>query len=76
MSHYYAEQMFSPVLLSPVFKVTNLTMSDDEVEVYIISELFEEISNLQLEISVQRFDNLLEAYVKRVTIGKFFPSSI
>ena len=71
MSHYYAEKMFSPVLVSPVYSMhKNRSSSKEEVDVYIISELFEEMENLVLEISVQRFDRLDEARTQDVMIGK------
>ena len=71
MSHYYAEKMFSPVLVSPVYSVDkNRSSLKEEVDVYIISELFEEMENLVLEISVQRFDQLDEAPTQDVMIGK------
>ena len=71
MSHYYAEKMFSPVLVSPVYSMhKNRSSSKEEVDVYIISELFEEMENLVLEISVQRFDQLDEARTQDVMIGK------
>ena len=71
MSHYYAEKMFSPVLVSPVYSMDeNKSTSKEEVDVYIISELFEEMENLILEISVQRFDQLDEARKQSVMIGK------
>ena len=71
MSHYYAEKMFSPVLVSPVYSVDkNQSTSKEEIDVYIISELFEEMENLILEISVQRFDQLDEAHTQNVIIGK------
>ena len=78
MSHYYAERMFSPVLVSPTFKVDvyNHTLSKDEVEVYVISELLEEIKNVGLEISVQRFDNINDAHVKNIVIGKWLKLTI
>ena len=73
MSHYYAEKMFSPVLVSPVYSVDkNQSTSKGEVDVYIISELFEEMENLVLEISVQRFDQLDEARTQSVMIGKIY----
>ena len=71
MSHYYAEKMFSRVLVSPVYSMhKNRSSSKEEVDVYIISELFEEMENLVLEISVQRFDQLDEARTQDVMIGK------
>ena len=69
MSHYYAEEMFNPVLVSPTFKTENSTLSKEEVEVHIISELLEEIKNVRLEISVQRFDSLKDAHQQNVMIG-------
>ena len=71
MSHYYAEQMFNPVLVSPTFKIENSTLSKEEIEVYIVSEMLEELKNIRLEISVQRFDSLKETYLIGVQIGKF-----
>ena len=71
MSHYYAEQMFNPVLVSPTFKIENSTLSKEEIEVYIVSEMLEELKNIRLEISVQRFDSLKETYLIGVPIGKF-----
>ena len=71
MSHYYAEKMFLPVLVSPVYSSDkNQSTSKEEIDVYIISELFEEMENLILEISVQRFDQLDEAHTQNVIIGK------
>ena len=73
MSHYYAEKMFSPVLVSPVYSMDkNRSSSKEEVDVYIISELFEEMENLVLEISVQRFDQLDEARTQSVMIGNIY----
>ena len=73
MSHYYAEKMFSPVLVSPVYSLDkNRSSSKEEVDVYIISELFEEMENLVLEISVQRFDQLDEARTQSVMIGNIY----
>ena len=71
MSHYYAEEMFNPVLVSPTFKIENSTLSKEEVEVYIISELLEEMKNLRLEISIQRFDSLKDAHQENIMIGNF-----
>ena len=71
MSHYYAEQMFNPVLVSPTFKIENSTLSKEEIDVYIVSELLEELKNIRLEISVQRFDSLKQTHQKNVMIGKF-----
>ena len=76
MSHYYAEQMFNPVLVSPTFKIENSTLSKEEIEVYIVSELLEELKNIRLEISVQSFDSLKETYQQNVMIGKFVIYSI
>ena len=73
MSHYYAEKMFSPVLVSPVYSMDkNQSTLKEEIDVYIISELFEEMENLVLEISVQRFDQLDEARTQSVMIGKIY----
>ena len=73
MSHYYAEKMFSPVLVSPVYSMDkNQSTSKGEIDVYIVSELFEEMENLVLEISVQRFDQLDEARTQNVMIGKIY----
>ena len=72
MAHYYAEKMFSPVLLSPAFKRNQNSQSlSEEVDVYIISELLEEMKNLKLQISVQRFDNIDDGYVQSVLIGMY-----
>ena len=73
MSHYYAEKMFSPVLVSPVYSMDkNQSTLKEEIDVYIISELFEEMENLVLEISVQRFDQLDEARTQSLMIGKLY----
>ena len=71
MSHYYAEQMFNPALVSPIFKIENSTLSKEEIEVYIVSEMLEELKNIRLEISVQRFDSLKQTHQQNVMIGKF-----
>ena len=79
MSHYYAEQMFNPVLVSPTFKIENSTLSKEEIDVYIVSELLEELKNVRLEISVQRFDSLKETHQQNIMIGKlviYFISAI
>ena len=71
MSHYFAEKMFAPVLVSPVYSTDkNQSTLKEEVDVYIVSELFEQMDNLILEISVQRFDQLDEARTQSVMIGK------
>ena len=73
MSHYYAEKMFSPVLLSPTFKrQKNSKNSTEEVDVYIVSEMLEEMTNLRLEISVQRFDNLDDFHLQNIMIGMYY----
>ena len=71
MSHYYAEQMFNPVLVSPTFKIENSTLSKEEIDVYIVSELLEELKDIRLEISVQRFDSLKQSHQQNFMIGKF-----
>ena len=64
--------MFSPVLLSPAFKRNQNSQSlSEEVDVYIISELLEEMKNLKLQISVQRFDNIDDGHVQSVLIGRY-----
>ena len=70
MSHYYAENMFNPVLVSPTFKVEDSTLQTEELEIYVVSELLEEMKNLLLEISVQRFDTIDDAHVQKLLIGK------
>ena len=73
MSHYFAEKMFAPVLVSPVYSTDeNQSTLKEEVDVYIVSELFEQMDNLILEISVQRFDQLDEASTQSVMIGKIY----
>ena len=69
MSHYYAEEMFNPVLVSPTFKIENSNLSKDVIEVHVISELLEELKNLRLEISIQRFDSVQYAYQQNFMIG-------
>ena len=71
MSHYYAENMFNPVLVSPTFKVEDSTLQTEELEIYVVSELLEEMKNVLLEISVQRFDTIDDAHVQKLLIGKF-----
>ena len=71
--------MFNPVLVSPTFKIENSTLSKEEIDVYIVSELLEELKNVRLEISVQRFDSLKETHQENVMIGKlviYFNSAI
>lgn len=63
--------MFNPVLVSPTFKIENSTLSKEEIDVYIVSELLEELKNVRLEISVQRFDSLKETHQQNIMIGKF-----
>ena len=49
MSHYYAVEMFNPVLVSPTFEIENSTLSKEVIEVHVISELLEELKNLRLD---------------------------
>ena len=72
MSHYYAEEMFNPVLVSPTFKIENSSLSKDVIEVHVISELLEELKNLRLEISIQRFDSVQYAHQQNFMIGNYF----
>ena len=66
MSHYYAEKMFNPVLVSPAFRRHTINnTSTDEVDVFVVSEMLEEIKDLRLDIYIQRFDSL-----DRVGMGK------
>ena len=76
MSHYYAENMFNPVLVSPTFKVEGSTLQTKEVEVYVVSELFEEMKSVSLEISVQRFDTIDDTHVQKVLIGKLLSQKL
>ena len=71
MSHYYAVEMFNPVLVSPTFEIENSTLSKEVIEVHVISELLEELENLRLEVSIQRFDSLQYAHQQNIIIGKF-----
>ena len=71
MSHYYAEKMFNPVLVSPAFKTNKVTKAlTDEVDVFIVSEILEEMNNLLLEISVHRFDTIAGFWSTAKRIGK------
>ena len=72
MSHYYAKEMFNPVLVSPTFKIENSSLSKDVIEVHVISELLEELKNLRLEISIQRFDSVQYAHQQNFMIGNYF----
>ena len=72
MSHYYAKEMFNPVLVSPTFKIENSSLSKDVIEVHVISELLEELKNLRLEISIQRFDSVQYAHQQNLMIGNYF----
>lgn len=51
MLHYFAKNFFSPVLVSP-----ELT-SYDELNVYLISDLLDDIPDVELNISVYSYDD-------------------
>lgn len=51
MLHYFAKKFFSPVLVSP-----ELT-TYDEMHVYLISDLVEDVANVQLNITVYSWDD-------------------
>merc|ERR1711962_1932636 len=67
--------MFNPVLVSPTFKIENSALSKEEIDVYIVSELLEELKNIRLEISVQRFDSLKQTHQQNVMIDSVDPYS-
>jgi len=72
MLHYYAERMFSPVMLSPV--KTNQT----HFQVHIVSNKRFQMSNATVDVSVQRYDSLLnqsppKVYKETLYIGIIWP---
>ena len=58
MSHYFAQEMFAQVLVSPT-----LPPPYDQLKVAIVSDTVEKME-LELHVKIQRFDSLTENYHK------------
>ena len=71
MSHYFAQEMFAQVLVSPT-----LLPSSNTLKVSIVSDHLEPLARLQLMVKIQRWDQLQTSHQQVVDIPQLQAQSV
>jgi hypothetical protein len=68
MSHYFAERMFRPVLLSPV-------VANGQLNVHLVSDELTFLEDLTLKVEVRKWDSFQTTYETEQSVASFPPQT-